>query len=81
VNFAYLKIGLGVVCLVALGYWILALNISTIPGSEALHATYESTYRGGRRGPWPFWILCLGGLLLIGSGLKDLGVARDDSTL
>lgn len=77
-NVAYLKIVLGIVCLIALAYWIIALNV-TLPGSVALHEAYTSTHRGGRRGPWPFWLLCLGGLFLIGSGLKDLGVSRDDS--
>lgn len=78
-NFARLKILLGVLCLLALTYWVLALHF-TLAGSDALHRAYEATYRNGRRGSMPMWFLSLGGLVLIGSGLRDLGIVRDDPT-
>ncbi|MCC7433893.1 MAG: hypothetical protein IT363_04355 [Methanoregulaceae archaeon] len=74
---AKFKVLLGFLCLATLVYWIFALHFS-LPGSGALHAAYEATYRNGRRGSWPFWLLSMGGILLVGWGLADLGILRDD---
>jgi hypothetical protein len=68
------KVGLGILCFAVLTYWILALNTS-LPGSEFFESWYEQ--RTARRGPWGVWVLAIGGLLLIGWGLRDLGVSGD----
>jgi hypothetical protein len=67
---------LGIVCLLVLGYWILALNIS-LPGSEFFREAYG--WRLARRGPVGFWVLALGGLLLIWAGLRRMGIAHEEA--
>ena len=70
----WIKISLGILCLALLAYWIAALNTS-LPGSEFFESWYAQ--RTARRGPWGVWLLAIGGLLLIGWGLRDLGVSKD----
>ena len=73
---AKIKVMVGAVSLVYLLYWILALNFA-LPGFAFFHDAYLSTHMRERRGPWPFWVLSLCGLLLIWWGLADLGIAEE----
>ena len=71
----WIKISVGVVSLAVLVYWIVALNTS-LPGSEFFESWYSQ--RTGRRGPWGVWALAIGGLLMIGWGLRDLGISEEN---
>ncbi len=66
---------LGILCFAILGYWIAALNLD-LPASGFFEERYAQ--RLGRRGPWGMWVLVLGGLGLIGWGLRALGIASDE---
>ena len=70
----WIKVFVGVVSLAILAYWIAALNTS-LPGSEFFESWYAQ--RTVRRGPWGVWVLAIGGLLMIGWGLRDLGVSEE----
>lgn len=74
-TFARAKVWLGVQFLLALAYWIAALNLH-LPGEPWLAKAFEFGYTR-RGGPILFWLLGPGGLLLIWTGLKDLGIAEE----
>jgi len=72
-----LSVLLGAGCLLILCYWIVALHYP-LPGKQFFADLYGEPR--GRRGPPVIYILGLGGLFLIWSGLRKLGIADDDES-